>query len=222
MVRPAVSQRGGGYFVAIEGLREVDISLGSAEERITKAASAAINKTAARMRTAGARMMNQQIAFGMGYLTRAQGDSPARLAVTKKAIPGELSAIVRGRDRPTSLARFVKGVRTKKRGKAGVKVTVSPGSVRGMERAFLLDLKSGNTGLALRLKPGESVRNKRMMVQAYSTRTGNRRRPSDRNLYLLYGPSVDQVFRDVSADLVPEAADFLEGEIARLLNRGVF
>lgn len=217
-----VQRRGGAYFVAIEGLRELDLSVADASSRITRAASAAINRTAARMRTRGARMMNEQIAFGMGYLTRAQSGSPARLAVTKQASPGELTAVIRGRDRPTSLARFVRGARTRRRGRSGVTVTVSPGASKRMDDAFLLDLKSGNTGLALRLKPGEQVRNKRMMVAAFATRTQNRRRPSDRNLYLLYGPSVDQVFQDVSEDLVPEAADFLERELARLLDRGVF
>ena len=75
-------------------------------------------------------------------------------------------------------------------------------------RAGTADIETkSNLGLALRLRPGESVLNKRQMVQVSG------------NLYLLYGPSVDQVFRSVAEDIAPEATDILEAEFLRLIDR---
>ena len=37
-------------------------------------------------------------------------------------------------------------------------------------------------------------------------------------LWLLYGPSVDQVFRSVASEEAPEAARFLEAEFNRLMD----
>ena len=73
-----------------------------------------------------------------------------------------------------------------------------------MNRAFLMNLRSGNLGLAVRLAPGERIDNKRRMVQMSN------------GLYLLYGPSVDQVFRSVAEDVSADAGDFLEQEFLRL------
>lgn len=39
-----------------------------------------------------------------------------------------------------------------------------------------------------------------------------------KGLYLLYGPSVDQVFRDVAKEISPDTADFLEAEFLRLVS----
>lgn len=85
-----------------------------------------------------------------------------------------------------------------------------------MKGSFLVKLKSGNAktdtqfnlGLAIRLKPGERLRNKTSMTQL------------DHNVYLLYGPSVDQVFRTVREDIAPDTASFLEAEFRRLLDIG--
>lgn len=62
-----------------------------------------------------------------------------------------------------------------------------------------------NMGLAIRLKPGESLRNK----------TGKLTRLAP-NVYLLYGPSVDQVFRTISSEMTDEVADYLQQEFSRL------
>ena len=67
-----------------------------------------------------------------------------------------------------------------------------------------------NLGLAIRLRPGEKLQNK---VAA---------RRVEKGLYLLYGPSVDQVFRSrdgtgVATDLVPDIEQDLSDEFIRLL-----
>ena len=88
-----------------------------------------------------------------------------------------------------------------------------------MKRAFLIKLNKGggqtdtqfNAGLAIRLRPGEKIQNKVRQVQL------------SKNLYLLYGPSVQQVFLDnqgsgVAEDMKGEVLDQLEREFLKLLN----
>lgn len=193
------------YAVFVEGIESVDFAK-SISKNISLAAQRAINKTVDTTRTLSAKRIREQVAFPANYLAPSGG----RLSVVKKASTGDLSATIRGRFRPTSLARFVQG--TPRRGQA-VQVAVSPGMARFMRRAFLIKLPAGSTktdtkfnlGLALRLKPGETIQNKREAIKMAS------------GLYLLFGPSVDQVFRTVAQDVSGPAADQLETEFLRLL-----
>lgn len=189
--------------VEVEGLSAL-AELDEITPRAKRAASQAINATARRTRTSSAREMEAQVAFPPGYLT---GGKNARLSVTKFAKPDDLEATITGRHRPTSLARFVTS------GNRGVTVTVKPGAAKKMARAFLIKLKSGtasietahNMGLAMRLKKGERIIHKHVMV------------PMKGDLYLLYTASVDQVFRTVAVSEASGAADYMEAEFARLL-----
>ena len=75
------------------------------------------------------------------------------------------------------------------------------------------DPENANVGLAVRLQDGKlpGGMNKKQMVQVSG------------NLYLLYGPSVDQVFRDVRFDVQAPVGDVLESSFLRnfgRLNRG--
>lgn len=188
---------GGRYVVAVEGLEALDLD--QVPEKIKQFAARAINTTARRYRTKAAREMREQVNFPARYLTGAES---GRLRVARFASPESLAATIRGRDRPTSLAQFVKGPR--RGGRKSPTVEVAPGHRVKMNRAFLMSLKSENVGLALRVSPGERVENKRKMVQVAN------------NLYLLYGPSVDQVFRSVAEDVSEDASVFLEQEFTRL------
>ena len=64
-----------------------------------------------------------------------------------------------------------------------------------------------NLGVAIRLKPGEVVHNKKVMQRISG------------NLYLLFGPSISQVFSTVREDISPETLDFAETEFLRQLDR---
>lgn len=193
------------YGVTIEGLAGLQ-TMNGMNERIRRSAVQAINKTSARARTDSAAEIRRQVAFSAQYLAPAGG----RLVVSKQASGASLESIITARHRATSLARFAEGSPT--RG-AGVRVQVAPGKSRFMRRAFLIKLPAGkagidtkfNMGLAIRLKPGETLQNKKKAVKM------------EKNLYLLYGPSVDQVFQSVSQDIAPGAATFLEAEFLRLL-----
>lgn len=164
-----------------------------------RAASMAINQTVQRVGLGRSRrLMLQQTAFPPGYLT-----DPSRFGVQKTANPDDLESIVSARTRPTSLARFAAfGA------KQGAVVTVNPGRPKTMSRAFLIRLRNGNTGLAIRLRPGEDVQNRRFPVKRLAN-----------GLVLLYGPSVDQVFRDVRSEVAPEVLATLESEFLRQFAR---
>jgi len=194
------------YVVALEGVADTR-PLDSLPKQLLTAAVRAVNRTADRARTAAAREIRKQVALPPSYLSPSGG----RLTVTKKANSNDLEAVITGRQRATSLATFTQGTKTP--GKAGVSVTVAPGFARFMRKAFLIRLRAGtadldtknNLGLAIRLKPGETIQNKRQMVRLKG------------NLYLLYGPSVDSVFKGVRDDIGPDTSDFLATEFARLL-----
>ncbi|WP_051383431.1 hypothetical protein [Bradyrhizobium sp. WSM3983] len=194
------------YAFAVEGLSTLS-SLDDLPAKIEQAARRAVNAATDRARAAAVRGVRQQVNFPASYFT---GDD-SRLRVSKRPSTGDLEGVVTGRQRPTSLARFTTSGSVGTRG--GVTVEVKSGSARFMRRAFLIRLRAGNAdldtksnlGLAVRLKPGESLSNKRNMIRMSN------------GLYLLYGPSVDQVFRTVASDISPEIADFLEAEFLRLV-----
>lgn len=195
------------YIVAVEGISDAVASLAEMPDAIQRYARMAINTTTRKTRTAASRRIREQVNFTAGYLSGNGG----RLTISQQATDGNLEARIRGRFRPTSLARFASGAI----GRSGVRVRVSPGATQRMGRAFLMRLRAGranietksNLGLAIRLKPGEHVENKHRMV------------PVTGNLYLLFGPSVDQIFRSVAEELAPDAADDLQTEFLRLIDR---
>lgn len=197
------------YLVAVEGLDAIT-SLDEIPAKVRRAARAAVNKATDRARTASAREIRQQINFPARYLDPSEG----RLFVSQKATNNNLEAKITGRLRPTSLARFARGNPQPGDG-AGVAVQVSAGgATRNLPRAFVIRLRAGsaaldtksNLGLAIRTKNGEPPRG------AYKpTKLGQ-------NLWLLYGPSVAQVFKSVRSDVAPDTADFLEKEFLRLMD----
>lgn len=197
----------GSYIVALQGLDETIGATSRLPSDIVRFAQQAVNKTAFRARTESSKRIREQVAFSASYLS----DESGRLSVSKKANNVDLEARITGRFRPTSLARFIVGTPNNK----GVRVKVAPGLARFMSRAFVIKLRAGsadietksNQGLAIRLRAGETISNKHKVLG----RSGNS------SLYLLYGPSVDQVFNNVAEDISPESADYLEAEFLRLL-----
>lgn len=164
----------------------------------------AVNTTAARARVAAAREIRAQVAFPAQYLSPSAG----RLALTKKATASDPSAIIRGRHRPTSLARFARNAMSA--GQTGARIEVQPGLSKFLPRAFFVPLRSGadgssnNLGLAIRLREGQRPN------RAYKPKL------IGRNLWLLYGPSIDQVLDDVANEIAPDAGEFLAQEFLRL------
>ena len=193
------------YAVFVEGLYEVS-DIENLKPEIERAARLAINATADFARKTSADEMMRDINFPARYLNPSEG----RLKVTSYAGAGKMRAIVTGRHRATSLARFAtSGVA----GKTGLTVSMKKGHTKRLGRAFLMKLKSGAGGIETKNNLGLAIR------------TAKGRRPdaaykpvkvSD-SLWLLYGVSVDQSFRLARDKIRPEAESFLENEFKRLL-----
>ena len=147
------------------------------------------------------RDMRDQVDFPNGYL------EGGRLRVVRRAARGSLEAVIRGRDRATSLARFARGQSPGNTKGRGVRVTVRGGRTQTLKKAFLVNLRNGNTGLAVRLKAGDTLRNSQAAVRLAD------------NVYLLYGPSVDQVFRGVADDRAGDISNMVTKQFFRQFDR---
>jgi hypothetical protein len=194
-----------------DGLEDLEQLFAQMPDKANQAASLAINDTSRRSALKLARdEIYEQIAFPTGYLT---GN---RLEISKFAKPQDLEAIVTGRDRPTSLARFASDRRP---GTRNVQVQVQKGRTKVLKKAFIVKLRAGrtmdgdtfNVGLAIRLAPGERLMNR--------TKEGITTSSLGNGVVLLYGPSVDQVFKAVAADISPKVADNLQTEFFRQFSR---
>lgn len=151
--------------------------------------------------------IEDEINYPKGYLNKND-----RLFLRRKAHNDRLEAVITGRDRPTSLARFAVA------GKQGLAVQVKQhGGRTVMKRAFFVRLKAGatlsndsfNMGLALRVSPGQTVQGKyRHGSQLIFP-----------NVYLLYGPSVGQVLPDTASDNSEAIGDMVVDEFYRQFDR---
>lgn len=197
----------GQYALVVEGIEALQ-DFESLPQAAQRAASMAVNRTLDRLRTSAAREVRKQVNLPASYVSPAQG----RLAVSRRASPSNPEGSVRARGRATSLARFV----TNRGAKPGeVTAMVKPGGAVHLKRAWLIKLRSGpnsdnlgNLGLAIRLKPGETLRNRHLSAK-----------PIFPNVYLLYGPSTYQLVNNLAEEkLGPDAASFLEDEFLRLLD----
>lgn len=184
-------------------------------QRANEAARLAVIETARFARRQGSKEIRDQVNFSRGYL----GDEKTgRLVIGYPKRADGTEAVILGRDRPTSLARFAVGNTKPGRRKSGnpVKVRVSSkGGTETLKRGFFIRLRQGkvlddenfNVGLAVRLAKGERLQNKRQAILIAS------------GLYLLYGPSVGQVFSAVAEDIEPEVSEKLETEFLRQFDR---
>ena len=177
---------------------------------VTRAsARLAINSVASRKAVPQLRKaMKAEVNFPAGYL-----EDPDRFGITKKATEADLSTSIVARFRPTSLARFSNTSQEGARRTRSVNVRVNKGASKTLPGAFFVHLRRGgdtqdgfNLGLAIRLKPGQRLKGRK------NGGSGIQLAP---NLYLLYGPSVDQVFREVSVAESPQIAEDLQREFVR-------
>ncbi|TPN04546.1 phage tail protein [Mesorhizobium sp. B2-1-2] len=181
--------------------------VGDVTANVETALTRALNRTADKSRTRAARLAREQVAFPASYVS----PSSKNLWVKTRARRGALMTVIEGRGRPTSLARFSRqGVLSGGSRHTGgkINVTVKPGVTKSISRAFIIRLKNNNLGLAVRTN-GEAPQG------AYKPKS------IGKNLWLLYGPSVDQVLSAASKDggiyqeMTPETLDDLEAEFNR-------
>lgn len=201
--------------VEFEGLGGAGDYFRRMPDQSAKAASMAINQVATRggMKLAQDAIIDQ-IAFPKDYLRT--GD---RLMVTRFSTPESLEAVISGRKRATSLARFAQGQALNK---VGLSVRVKNGSSSPLRSAWLVRLKKGasldednyNVGLAVRVRSGD-ITNKNATHQSWLV-TPNEK---GAGVALLYGPSVDQVFRQVAGQIGEPIGELLAAEFFRQFDR---
>lgn len=197
------------YEIAIDGLQGLEAyTRGLRPEVIEKAALLALSNTLRFARSEGSKQMRSQIAFSQSYVAQ-------RLTIARRPTPSNLEGSIKGSDRPTSLARFVQG--TPQVGKGGVVVRVGMRGASFLKKAFPIRLRRGNSdvqtksNLGLAVRSNSPIRNKRINA-----------RPIAKNLYLLYGPSIDQVFGTITGDGQPYMQQTLakfQDEFTRQLDR---
>lgn len=130
-----------------------------------------------------------------------------RFDITQYATPNRPEAVLSAEFSPLNLARFS----TVKPGQ-GVKprIQVTPGgAVPDLSHSFYIPGPSGGFGLAVRTKGAMTNSRKARQI--------------GKNLYILFGPSVDQAFRTSMPTLVPQVMDQFESNFYRQfarLNRG--
>ena len=192
-------------------LLEIDDFLSAQPAAARTSARIAINSVTSRKAVPQMRKaMKDEVNFPPGYL-----EDTERFGQTKRATDADLTAAITARFRPTSLARFAEGQSFEgARRTGGVRVKVNRGGgAKRIEGGFFVRLRRGadtsdgfNVCLAIRLKPGDRLRGRK------KGGAGVQLAP---DLYLLYGPSVDQVFRQVSVAESPSVADQLQREFIR-------
>lgn len=192
--------------IVAEGLADIADYIERLPDLATEAAVMAINQVARDEEVDIRREMGKQINFPKAYLK-------ANMGVARKANRNLLQAVIRGRDRPTSLARFAEGATRQNTKGRPIIVKVKAGQSKTLNRAFLVELRNGNTGLAIRLPKGQSP------DFAYRPVPLTTKGGQQTGTWLLYGPSVDQVMRGVADDRAPQVADQLSREFFRQFTR---
>lgn len=196
--------------IVAKGLDDIQDYLASVPDFAAEAASMAINKVARDEEVALRRETVKQVNLQKFYVKN-------KISIAQKANRNLLRAVIRGTDRPTSLARFVVGNKQVSRGRnqsAGLRVKVSNKSGGStLKRAFLIELKNGNLGLAIRLPAGQ------VPDAAYRPKQLTRNKGQPQDVWLLYGPSVDQVVTGIAGERAPQVADKLRAEFFRQFDR---
>lgn len=165
-----------GMTLTTEGLDNLIATFRDVRVNNPKFIATAINESIAAARTQAKGQLQREINFTNSYLG-GPNDSSGKLRISRKAAANDLMGMITAQTRPTSLAQF-----SQASGK-GLLVKVKPNAVgKDVKGLFFITLRNGNRGVAVRLKPGSSLRN------------SNRARKIADNLYLLYAPSVDQAF----------------------------
>lgn len=197
-----------------EGLGDLGDYFKSFPARTRRAARLAINQVVKREGLKAIREeMLDQVNFPKNYLT---GD---RLGISQYATETNLEAVVKARKRATSLARFASpGTPIGSRRGSGVTVRVSRGGSQYLKSAWLVRLRRGasltednyNVGLAVRVQPGDKILGKHSAHSSWLV-------PG--HVALLYGPSVEQVFRDVAETEGPQILKLVGDEFFRQFDR---
>lgn len=208
--------------IKVNGIRDFERYMQKQPAIASKAAALAINDTTRDVYARSRKQIINEVKLPASYLDGKDGGQP-RLRIAKLSNETSLSSVIIGRQRATSLARFdakqlYDPVEKGGQKKAGVSVRVK-NQRKKIPQAFLLNLKrgtadTGNVGLAIRLPAGERIRSKYIQARPLG---GSNRRNDD--VYLLYGPSVQQLFGRIATQMLPYTEKKLNAEFLRQFAR---
>lgn len=210
-----------GFELKFRGIKDFQKYMERNAQVAEKAAALAINDMTRKVYARSKKKIMSSVNLKASYLDGRDGSEP-RLKITRFAKPGALSASIVGRNRATSLNRFdakqlYVPAKNGGRKKAGISVRVKRS--RKIPKAFFLNLKAGNAdggniGVAIRVPAGERVKGKK--IPGKQLGGGSR----DQDVYLLYGPSVEQLFRNqVANEGLKYVEDHLDDEFQRQFAR---
>lgn len=175
------------------------------QPKLIEAARIAINDTARWSLKFVSADMEKEVNFPTGYLK-----SSDRIRVSRFASNNMLEADIYARFEPTSLARFALNSESSD----GIMVSVKRGNgPKLIKKAFIYGLKKGQVS---RGNNGLVVRSKTKPKDAYKPKQMGGKWP---DLWLLYGPSVYQVFRVSMDRFAPEIQKELERRFAHQRDR---
>ena len=183
--------------IARTGLENLDAYVRRFGDNANKAASMTLNDTARWARTRLKSQMQADIRLTESAFTGK------RLYVAEFANPGHLQVTVRGDKQGYSLSRFAvdKPVRLARSPLLQIK---RGGPAVQVKRGFFLPAPNGALGLAVRTN-GPLAKGKGRKVGP--------------NLYILFGPSPDQMMRRLAPELVPSVQQHVLVEFNRQINR---
>lgn len=189
----------------VAGIPEFERYLNQQVRNIEKAAILTVNTVAKNTYTELKRKVMSNVNLKASYLDGRDGRGKKRLEISQYAKQGEIVAKLVGRDRATSLARFDAR-------KVGRQITVKvKNRTKIIKSGLLLDFR-GNRLVGLRVKKGETIRNKKLQAKKVSS-------SKNTDLYILYGPSVQQVVNQVAPEIIPDIEKKLGREFLRQLRR---
>ena len=179
-----------GFLAAVEQYPEV----------ARRAASLAVNDAAEWGANLARRKMASQVRLPADVLTGA------RFGIVQRASQVSIEAIVRASPNPLGLSRFVTG--SKEPRSRNPATAIKPGSAPFVwKRGFLMPTPNGADGVALAVRTNGPLRSSRAARQIA------------KNLYILSGPSPNQIFMTVAKDILPALQTRLDGEFARQYER---
>ena len=192
--------------VRLSGVAEQLRDLGDAAGRIS---ADVVNDTVDFAFDRSKELILDDVMFPSGYLELGNNFQIKQRATESKPV-----ASITARHRATSLARFVVGS-PQPYARGGVKIRIRRGGATHMRNAWVTGLNKGNRGVATRVRPGGTIPGRKKGTRGLPVLRKDERGTT----YLLYGPSVNQVFEDVSGDVKPEVAEYMSDQFFRRYKR---
>lgn len=195
--------------IEVVSLKGFEDEFAKAPKAATQAARFAINAGARKLASASSKQIRGSITFGARELYSPANPKAGKISVLL-ASDSSLEARVRGADRPTLLSRFAVNRPTGKR-KIVPRVRVSPRKTAELARSWFMRFPNGQVGIAVRLKPGETMRN-RKLGNAYPLK-------GSPNAFVLFGPSVEQALGQAAPDNLRAVEKLVNDEFLRQFTR---